>query len=199
MSRSLRIIVADDEREMREFFEEILQEMGHEVISAARNGQELLEQCRAHRPDLVITDIKMPVFGGIDAARKIGGEMAVPLILVSAYHEPELIARADVGHVMAYLIKPIKSADLIAAIAVAMRRSAELEAVKKEASDLRQALEDRKLIERAKGVLMRMAHLDENDAFLRLQDIASKSNQKMVTVARMILTAEETLMPKRPR
>src|SRR5262249_12860249 len=155
------------------------------------NGAELVAGCRAERPDLVITDIKMPDMDGIQAAVQLYREMAVPVILVSAYHDPELIRRAEADHIMAYLIKPVKQADLGPAIALAMRRFEQFEALRQEAADLRQALADRKLIERAKGILMKRVPLDEQDAFRRLQKLASDKNLKLVEIARMIVTAEE--------
>jgi response regulator NasT len=106
-----------------------------------------------------------------------------------------LIQRAEADHVMAFLVKPIKQADLEPAIAIAMRRFEQFQALQKETADLRQALEDRKVIEKAKGVLMKKAGLDENEAFRRLQRLASDRNRKLVDVAQMILTAEEAFQP----
>jgi len=111
--------------------------------------------------------------------------------LVSAYHDAELIARAEADHIMGYLVKPIKQADLEPVIALAMRRFEQFQALRKETSDLRQALEDRKIIERAKGILMKKAKLEEHDAFRRLQRLASDNNLKLVEIARIILTPEE--------
>jgi response regulator NasT len=193
MSRSLRIAVADDEPRMRDYFQRILPRLGHEVVAAARTGRELVEQCRALNPDLVITDINMPELDGIDAANEIYREQPVPVILVSAYHDPELIKRAEADHILAYLIKPIKQADLEPAIAIAIRRFEQFQALRQETSDLRQALEDRKVIERAKGILMKKAGLDEQAAFRRLQKLASDRNRKLIEIAHMILTAEEAL------
>ena len=193
MRRALRIAVADDETEMQEYFRDILPRLGHEVVCAADRGRALLEQCLALHPDLVITDIKMPDMDGIDVAAEICRAELVPIILVSAYHDPELIERAAAQQVLAYLVKPIKQADLEAAIAIALRRFEEFHTLRREASDLRQALEDRKLIERAKGILMKKAGLDEQEAFRRLQKIASNKNLKLVEIARMILTADEAL------
>ena len=129
---------------------------------------------RATRPDLVITDIKMPDMDGIDAATQIYRERPIPVILVSAYHDPEFIRRAEADHILAYLVKPIKQADLEPAIALAMRRFEQFQALRKEAADLRQALEDRKVIERAKGILMKKAGLDEHDAFRRLAEAGQR-------------------------
>jgi two-component system, response regulator PdtaR len=193
MTQSLRIAIADDEPDMREYFQKILPVLGHAVVSAARTGKELVEHCRQHQPDLVITDIKMPDMDGIDAAIELYRRNPIPVILVSAYHDPELIARAEADHIMAYLVKPIKQADLEPAIGLAMRRFAQFESLRKEATDLRQALADRKIIERAKGILMKRAGLDEQNAFRRLQKLASEKNRKLVDIASMIVTADEAL------
>ena len=193
MTQSLRIAIADDEPDMREYFQKILPVLGHVVVSAAGTGRELVEHCRQHKPDLVITDIKMPDMDGIDAAIEFYRQNPIPVILVSAYHDPELIARAEADHIMAYLVKPIKQADLEPAIGLAMRRFAQFESLRKEATDLRQALADRKVIERAKGVLMKRASLSEQDAFRRLQKLASEKNRKLVDIATMIVTADEAM------
>jgi response regulator NasT len=193
MSQSLRVVVADDEEDMRDYFKKILPRLGHQVVGVAATGRDLVGQCRLTKPDLVITDIKMPEMDGIDAAVAIFRERPVPVILVSAYHDPDLIARAEADHILAYLIKPVKQANLEPAISLAMRRFEQFEALRQETVDLRQALEDRKLIERAKGVLMKKTKLDEQDAFRRLQELASEKNLKLAELARMIVTAEEAL------
>ena len=191
MSRSLRIAVADDEPRMLQFYRKVLPEFGHQVVAEAETGARLVELCRAMAPDLVITDIKMPDIDGLQAANEIRSQRATPLILVSAYHDAEFISQALENHVLAYLVKPIKKADLEPAIALVTRRFAEFQALQKEADDLRQALADRKLIERAKGALMKRAGLDEHAAFQRLQSMASNRNQKLVEIARSLLLAEE--------
>jgi two-component system, response regulator PdtaR len=195
MSRSLRIAVADDEIDMQDYFRTFLPRMGHTVTSVAGTGAELVEQCRASHPDLVITDIKMPDMDGIDAATKIYKDRPIPVILVSAFHDEEYIRRAEADHILAYLVKPIKQSDLEPAIAIAMRRFDQFQALRKEAADLKQALEDRKVIEKAKGVVMKKAGLDEADAFRRLQKLASEKNKKLVEIAQTILTAEEAFGP----
>jgi two-component system, response regulator PdtaR len=192
---SLRICVADDEADMRDFFEKILPVLGHQVIAVAETGRELVEHCRELKPDLVITDIKMPDMDGIEAAQAICVECPVPVILVSAYHDPALIKRAEADHVLGYLVKPVGKADLAPAIALAVRRFSEFQALRKEAADLRQALTDRRCIEQAKGILMRATGLSEKDAFRRLQELASEKNQKLVDAAQMILSLEKTLRP----
>jgi len=198
MSRALKIVVADDELDMRDYFQQILPLLGHQVLGVARTGRELVDLCAATHPDLVITDIKMPDMDGIDAATQIYHETPLPVILVSAYHDPELIARAEADHILGYLVKPIKQSDLEPTIALAMRRFEQFQELRKEAADLRQALEDRKVIERAKGLLMKKVGLDEQEAFRRLQKLAMDGNRRMVEVAQMILTAEEAFQPKSP-
>jgi response regulator NasT len=195
MTQSLRILVADDEPDMREYFQKGLPRLGHQVVGAAGNGRELVEQCRALHPDLVITDIKMPDMDGIDAATQIYKERPVPVILVSAYHDAGLIARAEADHILGYLVKPIKQSDLGPVIALAMRRFEQFEALRREAADLRQALEDRKVIERAKGILMKRAGLDEQEAFRCLQKTASEKSRKLIEIAQMVVTAEEVVRP----
>jgi response regulator NasT len=193
MSRSLRIAVADDEPRIQQYFRKILPLLGHEVVSVARSGRELVEQCHATRPDLIITDIKMPDMDGIDAATEIYRELLIPVILVSAHHAPELIERAAADHIMAYLIKPIKQAHLEPAIALAMRRFEQFQELRKQAADLQQALSDRKIIERAKGLFMKKASIDEDEAFRRLQKLARDQNRKLIEVAQMILAMEDVL------
>ncbi len=198
MNEPLRIAVADDEPRMREYYQEILTMLGHRVICAARSGQELVRNCTDNRPDLIITDIKMPDMDGIDAASQICRDEPCPVILVSAYHNADLFERTKVSHILAYLVKPIKQADLEAAITIVMQRFEQFRALRNEAGEARQALEDRKLIERAKGIIMKNAGLDEDGAFRRLQKIARDQNQKLVQVARMILNADEAFKPTGP-
>jgi response regulator NasT len=195
MSRSLKIVVADDELDMRDYFQKILPHLGHRVIGVAQTGRELVELCASSHPDLVITDIKMPDMDGIDAAAQIYRNMAIPVILVSAYHDPEFIRRAEADHIMAYLVKPIKQDDFEPAIGIAMCRFEQFQALRKETADLKQALEDRKVIEKAKGILMKKTGLDEHDAFRRLQKLASDKNRKLIEIAQIIMTAEEALEP----
>jgi response regulator NasT len=195
MMPSLRIVVADDEPDMQEYFRKILPRLGHKVVGVAANGRELVEQCRSFAPDLVITDIKMPEMDGIEAADQVYRERPVPVILVSAYHDSTLIERAEADHILGYLVKPIKQADLEPVIGLTMRRFEQFEELRQEAADLRQALEDRKVIERAKGSIMKRAGLDEAASFRRLQKLAQDSNVKLVEIARSILAAEEAFKP----
>jgi two-component system, response regulator PdtaR len=188
---ALRIVIADDEPRTREYLWTSLERLGHRVVSGARTGRELIEQCRAHQPELVIADIKMPDMDGIDAAREICRQQLLPVILITGYQDPEYIERAAHELVLAYLVKPVKQQALAPTIAIAIERFRQIEALHKEAESWKQALEDRKIIERAKGIIMKRSGLDEPEAFRRLQKLASKKSQKLAEIARTIVTAEE--------
>jgi response regulator NasT len=191
MTVVLKIILADDDAAFVRFCQETLTDLGHQVVGTASTGTELVAKCLAEPPDLVITDIMMPDMDGIEAARQIYQKTALPFILVSGYQDNEFLDRAVASYILAYLIKPIKGKDLQPAIAIAARRFAEFQALRQESSDLRQALQERKLIERAKGILMRRGGLDEVAAFARMQKMASDSSRKLVQIAESLLTAEE--------
>jgi two-component system, response regulator PdtaR len=198
MNRNLRIAVADDEPRMRDYYQEILPLLGHRVICAAQTGRELVRFCGETRPDLIVSDIKMPDLDGIDAIREIGRSEPIPAILVSAYHDPALIERTKGEQILAYLVKPIKQADLAVAVGLAMQRFEEFQTLRKEAGEMRQALSDRKIIERAKGILMKRSGLDEEGAFRRLQKLSRDHNQKLVDTSRDILRVEEAFQPPDP-
>jgi response regulator NasT len=191
MNRALRIAVAEDEPLMRKYLGETLELMGHQVVCLAATGRELLERALSLHPDLIITDIRLPDIDGLDAAGGVYASEQVPIIVISAFHDQDLIQRAERNHVLAYLVKPIKQQDLEPAIAIAMSRFQEFRALRDEAANLRQALEDRKLIERAKGLLMKRAGLDEPEAFRRLQRFARERNRKLVEIAEGIILAED--------
>jgi len=123
MKVSLRIVVADDEPDMREYFQRLLPRLGHQVVGVAATGRELIDVCRGARPDLVLTDIKMPEMDGIEAATEVCRERQVPVVLVTAHHEPDLVERAAAGHVQGYLFKPIKQNDLAAVVDYAWKQS----------------------------------------------------------------------------
>jgi response regulator NasT len=190
MSDGLRIAIADDERDMRDYFARVLPSLGHEIVAVAANGRELIEKCRATRPDLLILDIRMPEMDGLAALEELCREECLPSILVSGYSDPEFVRRAEECGVMAYLVKPVKLAELGPAIALAMRRFEQLHALREEARDLRQSLEDRKVVERAKGILILRLRLNEAEAFRQMQKLAMQSNRKLIDVAQEILESE---------
>ncbi len=193
MSRSLRIVAADDDAFFHELYRKMLPALGHELVALASSGRELVERCTACRPDLVISDIKMDDMDGIEAAREICKHEPMPIVLVSSYYDSDLLERAQTDHVLGYLIKPVRKADLETALAIAMRRFEEFRIMRMEADHYRQTLSNRKIIERAKGVLMTTTGLSEADAFGRLQSLARDKNRKLIDIAQMILTAREVL------
>jgi AmiR/NasT family two-component response regulator len=190
MSPALKIAVADDEPYMRDYLRDLLPRLGHEVM-VAEGGRQLVELCHAFPPDLVMTDIKMPDMDGIRAVEEINREREVPVILLSAHHDAGLRERAMQDHVMAYLVKPVKQPDLETAIDMARLRFGHYQTLRKEAADLRQALADRKLIERAKGAIMDRLRIGEEDAFHRMRRLASERNLKLVEVAGQVVAADE--------
>src|SRR5581483_4497545 len=143
------------------------------------------------RPDLVITDIKMPDMDGIRAAAELNQAGPVPVILVTGHQSADVLASAEADHVMACLSKPAKAADLQIAIALAITRFAHFQQLRQESADLRQALDDRKTVERAKGTIMKRLCVDEPEAFRRMKRVASDNNRKLIQVAGAVLTADE--------
>lgn len=194
----LRVAIADDDPEIRKTLAGMLKTLGHEVAFAGSTGRELVAYCLDKRPDLVLTDIDMPDMDGLDAAMVIYERAPAPVILLTAYCTPELIERAEHNHVLGYLMKPTTQAQIEAAIGLAVRRHEEFQSLRKEAADLRQSLADRKLIERAKGLLMKHLGVDEPEAFRRLQKFASNKNKKLIEIAETIVTAAEALNGKTP-
>jgi len=190
-TKPLRIAIADDDRDIREYLHEVLPRLGHEVVSVAESGKQLVAQVQATQPDLIVTDIKMPDLDGIEVAAQVNRQRPVPVILVSAHHDAELLSRSQNEHIMNYLVKPVSEPDLKTAIVLAMTRFKHYVALSKEAADLRQALEDRKVIERAKGSIMKRLRVDEDEAFRRLRKFASDHNQKLVEVGGRINAAED--------
>ncbi len=191
--KNLRILIADDESLRLMSLHAQLEKLGHRIVGEASDGSTAVQLAREFKPDLAILDIKMPEKDGIDAAQEMMKERPLPIILLTAYSEKDLAQRAAEAHVSAYLMKPISEDDLLPAIALAMSRFAEFQELKQEANDLREALETRKLVERAKGILMRRLNLSEEEAFNRLQRRSMNENKKMGEIAQAIIMADEML------
>jgi response regulator NasT len=189
----LRIVVADDERDVRDYFADLLPELGHELLGAARTGQELVDLCRQYQPDLVISDVRMPDKDGLAAVQELNAERFTPVIIVTAFHDSSTLQRAKEAQVFAYLVKPFERSQLESAIEIAWTRFTQFQNVRDEAQSLRQALEDRKVIERAKGILMKQTGLDEEQAFRRLRKLARDKQKRLSEIADMIITAHEAL------
>ena len=189
----LRILIADDESIRLMSLRKQLAALGHRVVAEASNGEEAVALAAATQPDLAILDIKMPVADGIEAAEQITRARPIPIILLTAYNEAELVERAAQANISAYLMKPVAEEDLLPAITLALIRFRQFEALRREVSDLREALEARKIIERAKGILMRRLDLTEEEAFRRLQRQSQDSNRKLAEVAEAIVMADRLL------
>jgi response regulator NasT len=189
----LRILIADDESIRMMSLRKQLAALGHRVVAEASNGEEAVALAAATQPDLAILDIKMPVADGIEAAQQITRARPIPIILLTAYNEAELVERAAQANISAYLMKPVAEEDLLPAITLALIRFRQFEALRREVSDLREALEARKIIERAKGILVRRLDLTEEEAFRRLQKQSQDSNRKLAEVAEAIVMADRLL------
>jgi response regulator NasT len=187
----LRVVIADDESIIRIDLKETLARLGHEVVAEAGDGRAALDLVRQHRPDLVVLDVKMPEMDGVDAAREIARERLAPVLLLTAYSQQDLVRRAMEAGVFAYVVKPFTEADLMPAIGVAIARFREFDAIASEAASLGQALETRKLVDRAKGVLMDRHRLSEQEAFRRIQQQSMNSRRPMREIAEAILIASE--------
>jgi two-component system, response regulator PdtaR len=189
----LRILIADDESIRLMSLRKQLVTLGHRVVAEASNGEEAVALAAATQPDLAILDIKMPMADGIEAAQQITRARPIPIILLTAYNEAELVERAAQANISAYLMKPVAEEDLLPAITLALIRFRQFEALRREVSDLREALEARKIIERAKGILGRRLGLTEEEAFRRLQKQSQDSNRKLAEVAEAIVMADRLL------
>jgi AmiR/NasT family two-component response regulator len=184
----LRIVIADDESIRVMSLRSQLEALGHQVVGEAATGREVVEIACQVKPDLAILDIKMPEMDGIEAAKAITAEQPIPIILLTAYGEEELVERAAEVGVLAYLMKPVSEEDLLPTIALALARFREFQALHREVESLKEALETRKLVERAKGILMRRLNLSEEKAFRHMQRRSQNENIKLGEIARAIIT-----------
>ena len=189
MAAALRILVAEDETIIRLDLRELLERAGFDVCAEARDGVEAVELARSSQPDLAIMDVKMPRLDGIDAARSILDERPIPIVMLTAYGQEELVARAVEAGVFGYLVKPFREQDLLPAIQAARARFEELQAVREEAESLADALAARKAIERAKGILMAKEGLTEEAAFARLRKASQVSGRPMRVLADAVVAA----------
>lgn len=179
----MKILIAEDETIIRLDLKELLEQAGHEVVAEARDGEEAVALARVHDPELALLDVKMPKLDGIEAARRILEERPIPIVMVTAYGEDELVSRAVEAGVFGYLVKPFRETDLLPAIGTARARHEELVALREEADSLAEALAARKAIERAKGLLMEREGLSEQAAFARLRKASQISGRPLRVVA----------------
>jgi AmiR/NasT family two-component response regulator len=183
----MRVLVAEDETIIRLDLRDLLERSGFEVCAEARDGEEAVELARSERPDVAIMDVKMPKLDGIEAARRILDERPIPIVMLTAYGQDELVSRAVEAGVFGYLVKPFREQDLLPAIHTARARHEELVALREEAESLADALAARKAIERAKGLLMRKEGLTEQEAFARLRKASQISGRPLKVVAEALI------------
>lgn len=188
----MRVLIADDDPIIRLDLKQMLENMSYEVVAEAGDGLQALNSARELRPDVCILDVKMPVMDGIDAAAEIAGEAIAPTILLTAYSDKELIDRAKDAGVFAYLVKPFKPSDLPPAIEVARSRYEQHLTLNKELSDVQERLEARKLLDRAKGILMEQHSINEAEAYRRIQLQSMNNRKSMREVAEAIILASAT-------
>jgi len=193
MPEPLRILIAEDDTVIATDLQEALEALGHRVVGEASNGIEALRRAQELKPDLLLLDIKMPELDGIEVATRVLTECPAAIIMLTAYTDEALIERAEKAGALAYLVKPIREEALKPAIRMAMARFKELQALRAEVSNLKEALEARKLIERAKGILMEKLGLSEAEAMKRLQEQSRSRRKKLAEVAQAILLAQDLL------
>jgi two-component system, response regulator PdtaR len=183
----VRVLIAEDETIIRLDLKELLERAGFDVCAEARDGAEAVELARSEEPDVAVLDVKMPRLDGIEAARKILDERPIPIVMLTAYGQDELVSRAVEAGVFGYLVKPFREQDLVPAIRTARARYEELTALREEADSLSEALVARKLIERAKGLLMEREKLTEGEAFARLRKASQVSGRPLKVVAEALI------------
>src|SRR5690606_19364159 len=186
-----RVLIADDESIIRLNLREMLTQQGYEVIAEASNGRQAVDLARKLQPDLAIVDIKMPEMDGLEAAEAIVSADIAPVILLTAYSDDELIASARKAGVSGYLVKPLRETELAPVVEIALARFEDLRSLRQRVLDLEDALETRKLVERAKGVLMDVHGLSESDAFRRMRRTSMDNRKPMREVAEAILLSHD--------
>jgi len=187
MAQQLRLVIADDESLIRMNLKETLVGLGYLVVGEAGDGVSVVNLARELRPDLVIMDIKMPKLDGIQAAKMLTEDKIAPVLLLTAYSDRELVERAREAGVVNYIVKPFRDAELLPAIEIAIARYAEFQEMDKKIGDLQETLETRKLVERAKGVLMDTQGLKEQEAFRKIQQLSMNTRKSMREIAQAIL------------
>jgi response regulator NasT len=186
----MRVLIAEDEALIRLDLREMLEEEGFDVVGEAADGEQAVALATQLKPDLVICDVKMPKMDGIAAAAQITEARIAPVVMLTAFSQRDLIERARDAGAMAYLVKPFQKRDLLPAIEMATSRFAEIRALEAEVTGLRERLEARKLIERAKGALMTKHGLSEPEAFRWIQRAAMDNRTSMRTVAELVLAGD---------
>lgn len=188
-----RIMVVDDEPIIRMDLREMLESEGYLVVAEAKNGEEAVSLAHRHKPDLIIMDVKMPVLNGIKASNIIRSFSDSSILLLTAYSQKELVQDARKAGVTAYLVKPVSEDDLIPAVEIALSQKEKVVSLKKDIHDLKQKIEDRKAVEKAKGKLMSSLALDEEAAYKWMQQVSMQRRMPLVKLAEEILSGEQAI------
>ncbi|WP_429856363.1 ANTAR domain-containing response regulator [Brevibacillus porteri] len=189
-----KIMVVDDEPIIRMDLREMLENEGYLVVAEAKNGEEAVEQAHRHKPDLIIMDVKMPVLNGIKASSIIRSFSDSSILLLTAYSQKELVQDARKAGVTAYLVKPVSEDDLIPAVEIALSQKEKVVSLKKDINDLKQKIEDRKAVEKAKGKLMSALSLEEDAAYKWMQQVSMQRRMPLVKLAEEILSGEQAIL-----
>ncbi len=184
---AIKIVIADNESIIRMDLRELLEEAGHEIVGEAVDGRRAVELTRKYRPDLVIMDIKMPEMDGIAAAKIIAQEKLAPVLLLTAFSQPEIVERAKDSGVLAYLVKPVRESNLFPAMEIALSRFQEMQALESELDNVKNSLEMRKTLDRAKGILMDAYNLSEAEAYRRIQQYSMIKRKTIKEIAESII------------
>jgi response regulator NasT len=187
--KKLNILIVDDEALIRMDVKEMLTEAGHTVIGEGASGEDAIQLARKLHPDFIIMDVKMPGMGGIAAAKTVIEEGIAPVLLLTAYSQTDIVEQANDAGVLAYLVKPIREEQLFPAIDVAYERFKEMQGLNKELENLKSSLETRKLLDRAKGIIMDTYKLNEKDAYRKMQKYCMNKRITMKQLAESILSA----------
>lgn len=182
-----RIVIADNESIIRMDLRELLEEAGHQVVGEGANGKKAVELARKLKPDLIILDIKMPEMDGITAAKIIDDEKIAPVILLTAFSQSEIVERAKDSGVLAYLVKPVQESNLFPAMEIALSRWQEMQELEDELFKVKDSLENRKILDRAKGILMDAYNITESEAFRRIQKYSMAKRKTIKEVAEAII------------
>ncbi|MED1784642.1 response regulator [Brevibacillus fortis] len=188
-----KIMVVDDEPIIRMDLREMLENEGYLVVAEAKNGEEAVEQAHRHKPDLIIMDVKMPVLNGIKASSIIRSFSDSSILLLTAYSQKELVQDARKAGVTAYLVKPVSEDDLIPAVEIALSQKEKVVSLKKDINDLKQKIEDRKAVEKAKGKLMSALSMEEDAAYKWMQQVSMQRRMPLVKLAEEILSGEQAI------
>lgn len=189
MLKKMSVLIADDEALIRMDLREMLNDAGHDVVAEAANGEQAVELARKFLPEFIIMDVKMPVMDGLTAAKIINQEGIAPVLLLTAYSQQDIVAKAKEAGVVAYLVKPVREEQLFPAMEIAASRFAEVQALNAELDNLKETLETRKLLDRAKGILMTVHGMTEQEAYRKMQQFSMAKRISLKELAESIIKA----------